>query len=121
MKTIAFALALMISASASFASTTSVEDNNKKPKATIELKEKVKHQINRFMFFPSSNKASLYGTADVTFTLNADGTLHVAHLVSDNDSLLQFIEHQLAKVKLNGDFSKNEEVFRFRFIFRKEA
>ena len=122
MKTIAFAIALMVSSTTVFATANPLDEvKNEKPKAVVELKERVKQQINRFMFFPTSKENSVVGTADVTFTMNQDGTLKVVHMVSGNEHLSHFIERQLNKVKLNGNFSGNDEVFRFRFIFRKEA
>lgn len=121
MKSLAYTLTLLILMATAFpASAHETKDGNGLKKTTA-LRNAVQKQINKYLFFPIARKENLVGTAEVMLQVYPGGELRVIYLKSENALVRNFIERQVARMKVDPEKVISFEVFRFRFSFKRQS
>jgi hypothetical protein len=121
MKTITMILALSFGIYSANASDTTSTADNKEPKKSEAVKQALDRELNQHIFFPSSAGDEMGGSADVTFEIMPEGYVKVVSIQSENELVENFIVRQVGKMKINITDEMVGEVFKYRFIFRRQA
>ncbi|MDZ4823438.1 MAG: hypothetical protein SH856_08265 [Flavobacteriales bacterium] len=121
MKTLAIALTII--ATTLFSATTQAGETKDKDglKKTTVLKNAIQKQINKYLFFPLTREENVEGTAEVMLQVYPGGQFKVVYMKAENALVRNFIERQVAKMKVDMEKVATFEVFRFRFEFKKQS
>lgn len=121
MKTIAIILAMIIGISSANAADTTSTADKKMNRKTEALKQAMKREVNQHIFFPTSAGEVITGSADVTFQIMPEGQIKVVAIKSESEAVNKFIIKQTEKMNIGKDNTLVGEVFKYRFVFKRQA
>jgi hypothetical protein len=121
MKTIAILLALLIGINTTNAADTTSTVDKKMTRKAETAKQAMKREVNQHIFFPTSSGEVITGSADVTFQILPEGLIKVVSIKSESDAVKKFIIKQAEKMNIGKNNALVGEVFKYRFVFKRQA
>lgn len=61
------------------------------------------------------------GTVEVSFRIEADGTVDIVNINANNPELIEYVIAKLQKIKLDPSYQNLGKTIKYRFQFKKEA
>ena len=121
MKTIALILALTIGMFSTYAADTTSTSDKQVARRYQAVKQAIRKEVNKHIFYPTSREETTVGTADVVLQLTEKGTLKIYSIETNNDAVKNFIIQQVAKMKVPKENVLAGEMFKYRFVFKRQA
>jgi hypothetical protein len=120
MKTLAIALAILVSVLNANASDFGMKNKGKKRDQQKErLQTSMNQQLNRYIYYPDEARTGkMEGKADAMLRLMPEGDVQVFLIQTANPLMKKFIERQVSKMKLNKNEVVAGEIFKYRLVFK---